>query len=50
MKVSIDEKGMMLIEAETPLESYALSKWCDDYMVNNHNDHITIKTGIEPIK
>lgn len=30
MKVSIDETGMMTIESETPLEAYALKKWCEE--------------------
>lgn len=30
MKVEIDAKGIMIIESETPLESYAIRKWCDE--------------------
>lgn len=30
MKVTIDEKGTLFIEAETTLESYALTKWIEE--------------------
>ena len=30
MKATIDEKGMLRVEVETPLESYALRKWVND--------------------
>ena len=33
MKVEIDENGELTITPETPLESYALSKWCEDNTV-----------------
>jgi len=32
MKATIDAKGMLTIESETPLESYALQKWCNDHL------------------
>jgi len=31
MKAEIDEKGHLIISAETALESYALAQWMDDY-------------------
>jgi hypothetical protein len=29
MKATIDAKGWLTIESETPLESYALGVWCE---------------------
>lgn len=31
MKASIDADGVLSVEAENPLEEYALKKWKDDY-------------------
>lgn len=31
MKAKIDEKGVLTIEAETPLETFALSSWWAQY-------------------
>lgn len=30
MKVTINENGMLIIKAETPLEAYALKKWSNE--------------------
>ena len=52
MKAEIDQHGILCIKAETPLESYALNKWCDsnfskpnESAINTQN--ITIQTGFE---
>jgi hypothetical protein len=31
MKAEINEKGTLVISAETPMESYALSRWWENY-------------------
>lgn len=31
MRAEIDQFGCLRVMAETPLEAYALSKWCDGY-------------------
>lgn len=31
MKATIDEKGCLTVQAETPLEAYALKKWMDEF-------------------
>lgn len=31
MKATIDEKGCLTVQAETPLEAYALKKWSEEY-------------------
>lgn len=31
MKATINEKGCLTVEAETPLEAYALKKWVDEF-------------------
>jgi hypothetical protein len=32
MTAEIDSDGLLMIRAETPLESYALKQWCDNQM------------------
>lgn len=34
MRVTIDRHGVLKIEAQTPLEAYALGKWCGDNLVD----------------
>lgn len=40
MKATMDETGCITIKAETPLESFALRKWCEVAMrkVERFND------------
>ena len=50
MTVAIDEYGMLNIQAETELESYALNKWCDDNFSRSgcksiDTNNITINVG-----
>lgn len=33
MKAEIDEKGVLTVTAETPLERYALKQWSDSQLV-----------------
>jgi len=44
MKVTIDKQGIMVVQAENELESYALGKWGID---NTCPDNFLIQTGIE---
>lgn len=34
MKAEIDEKGLMTIKAETPMEAYALRQWSRDAFID----------------
>lgn len=51
MTATIDEHGMLTIKAETPLESYALNRWCDEQFSKEnkpalYTNKITIQTGL----
>ena len=51
MTATIDEHGMLLIQANTSLESYALSRWCDKNFSGANKpgidtNNITINVGI----
>lgn len=45
MKVSLDETGCLKLSAETPLESYALRQWSDNYSEKGMCDSILL---VEP--
>ncbi len=54
MTATINEHGMLLIQANTPLESYALNKWVEEnFDFQNKADYktsnITINVGIEKL-
>lgn len=38
MKVSISDEGMITIESENGLESFALKKWVDDLLYKNNEE------------
>lgn len=44
MKITIQIDGVLFIEAENPLEGYALNKWAEDYMKKCKCDRILIDT------
>lgn len=44
MKVELDKDGLLIIKAETELESYALGKWVKD---NPNNEKISLEWGLE---
>lgn len=51
MKATIDENGQLIIQAETPLESYALNRWCDNNFSQRNElaidtNNILVKTGL----
>jgi hypothetical protein len=37
MTATIDKDGILMIEAETELEAYALSKWADENFTSEEN-------------
>ena len=49
MKVSMDKYGYLHIEAETPIECYALGKWLDGKLDHDNlsTKWIIIKTDID---
>ncbi len=46
MKASIDERGVMQIEPETALESYALKKWSEDNVDHDGSGTMSTKSFI----
>jgi hypothetical protein len=44
MKATIDEKGVLTVASETPLESYALRKWFESNSCQG-KDGATIRTS-----
>jgi len=49
MKATINANGILVVEAETDLEAYALKKWSEDNFQtypNNMSEHVTVKWGL----
>ncbi len=47
MKATIDQNGLLIIESQTPLESYALNQWVGSNFNNtNSTQNILIKSAI----
>lgn len=51
MKVQLNKDGVLIIKAENDIESYALSKWCNNYSKEDSKDgSLAIDTSIEENK
>ena len=45
MKATLDERGTLLVSAETPIEAFALKRWSQDYF-QTHLDQSYCPVGL----